>query len=350
MSALPTATVQAADGVKNQSAAFALLDLIQGSVVTQAIYVAASLGIADILAGGPLTATEIADKAEADADAIHRLLRLLSGFAVFAERGDGRFELTPMAESLRGDAPDSMRGIALLMGLPLFWEEWGHLLTSVRTGEASMPVVRGMGAQEFLMANPEYAMSFFQGMGSLSGPETAPVVAAYDFSRFGTIVDVGGGRGALLAGILRRSPGSRGVLFDAPHGTADAPQVLEAAGVTGRCTVENGSYFESVPAGGDAYLLKHTLHDFTEEQSLAVLKNIRDAMNPDGTLFVVEYVLPGNNTPHLGNVIDLWLLLLLGARERTRDQYAELLARGGFTLTRVIPTASPVSIIEAVPV
>jgi hypothetical protein len=140
------------------------------------------------------------------------------------------------------------------------------------------------------------------------------------------------------------------VLFDAPHATADAGTVLEAAGVAGRCAIEHGSYFETVPAGGDAYLLKHTLHDFSEAQILAVLKNIRDAINPDGALFVIEYVLPGQNHRHIGNIIDLWLMLLLGARERSAEQYAELFAGAGFKLNKVIPTSSPVSIIEAIPV
>jgi hypothetical protein len=335
--------------VRDQSAAFALLDLIQGSVITQALHAAAQLGLAEILAGGPLAAGEIAGRAGSDPEATYRLLRALSGFEVFAERPDGRFELTPMADALRGDAPDSMRGIALLMGHPLFWEDWGQLLRSVRTGEASLPALRGMGAREFLMANPEYAATFFQGMGDLSVPETDPVIAAHDFSGYRTIVDVGGGRGALLAGILGRAHQSHGVLFDAPHATAEAAEVLGAAGVAGRCTIEHGSYFETVPAGGDAYLLKHTLHDFSEAQSLAVLKNIRDAISADGSLFVIEYVLPGHNTRHIGNIIDLWLMLLLGARERTAEQYAELFAGAGFKLARVIPTTSPVSIIEAVP-
>ncbi len=179
---------------REQSPAFSLLDLIQGSVITQAIFAAASLGIADVLTDGPLPAREIAKRVDADAEATYRLLRMLSGYAVFAERADGRFELTPMAEALRDDAPDSMRGIARLMGHPLLWEDWGHLLSSVRTGEANMPKLRGMGSFDFLMSHPDYAMSFFAGMGSLSRPETEPVVAAYDFSRFGTIVDVGGGR------------------------------------------------------------------------------------------------------------------------------------------------------------
>ncbi len=335
--------------VRDQSAAFALLDLIQGSVITQALYAVTQLGIADILSHGPLSPDEIATRAEADPDAVYRVLRMLSGYGVFAERGDGKYELTPMAEALRADAPDSMRGIALLMGHPLFWEDWGHLLDSVRTGEASLPGHRGMSAYEYLGANPEFAMTFFQGMGSMSAPETDTVIAAHDFSRYSTIVDVGGGRGALLAGILDRAGASRGVLFDAPHNCAEAAGVLAAAGVADRATIEHGSYFESVPAGGDAYLLKHTLHDFSEDQCLAVLKNIRDAIKPDGAVYVIEYVLPGQNKRHIGNMIDLWLMLLLGAKERTAEQYAELFAAAGFKLNKVIPTSSPVSIIEAIP-
>jgi hypothetical protein len=186
-------------------------------------------------------------------------------------------------------------------------------------------------------------------MGSMSGPETEPVIEACDFSRFGTIVDVGGGRGGLIAGILSQVPGATGVLFDGPPNTTGADEVLAAAGVADRCVIEHGSYFESVPSGGDAYLLKHTLHDFSEPQILAVLKNIRDAIKADGAVYIIEYVLPEDNTKHIGNIIDLWLMLLLGARERTRDQYAKVLADAGFKLTRVIPTGSPVSVIEAIP-
>jgi hypothetical protein len=336
--------------VRDQSAAYSLLDLIQGSVITQAISVAAKLGIADVLGDGPLPAEEIAKRVGSDPDATYRLLRTLSGYSVFAIRPDGQFELTPTADALRDSAPDSMRGIAMLLGHPMLWEEWSHLLTSVSTGEANMPKLRGMGPYEFFMANPEYAGVFFQGMGSMSQPETDPVVAAYDFSQFRTIVDVVGGRGTLLAGILGQAAGSHGILFDAPPSTADAPAVFDAAGVGDRATIENGSFFDKLPAGADAYVLKHILHDFQEAQCLALLANVREAIAPDGKLLVVEYVLNEDNERHIGNVIDLWLLLLLGARERTLPQYAELFAKAGFKVRRAVPTTSPVSIIEAVPV
>jgi hypothetical protein len=335
--------------VPDQSAAYSLLDLIQGSVLTQAISVAAKLGIADVLGGGPLPAEEIARRVGSDPEATYRLLRTLSGCSVFAVEPDGRFALTPMAEALRDDAPDSMRGIAMLMGHPLLWEEWGHLLSSVRTGEANMPKLRGMGAYEFLMSSPEYAAVFFQGMRSMSEPESEPVIAAYDFAQFRTIVDVVGGRGGLLSRILTQAPNSHGVLYDSETATADAPSVFDAAGVGGRVTIENGGHFDRLPAGADAYVLKHILHDFTEPDCLALLANVRDAIAPDGKVLVVEYVLDGNNERHIGNIIDLWLLLLLGAKERTLPQYSELFAKAGLKVVRAVPTTSPVSIIEAVP-
>jgi hypothetical protein len=342
MSAMPA--------VRDLSAAYSLVDLIQGSVITQAISVAATLGIADVLSDGPLPAEEIAKRVGSDPGATYRLLRTLSGYSVFAVAPDGRFELTPMADALRDNAPDSMRGLAMLMGHPLLWEDWGHLLSSVRTGEANLPKLRGMAAYDFLMANPEYATAFFQGMRSMSESETGPVVAAYDFSQFRTIVDVVGGRGTLLAGILSRAPGARGVLFDSAFATADAPKVFDAAGVGERVTIENGGYFDQPPAGADAYVLKHILHDFAEPECLAVLKNVREAIAPDGKMLVIEYVLNGNNERHLGNIIDMWLLLLLGAKERTLPEYTELFAKAGLKVVGSVPTTSPVSIIEAVPV
>jgi O-methyltransferase/methyltransferase family protein len=342
MSALPA--------VRDQSAGYALLDLIQGSVITQAISVAAKLGIADVLGDGPLPAEEIAKRVGSDPEATYRLLRTLSGYSVFEVAPDGRFGLTPMADALRDGAPDSMRGMAILMGHPLLWEDWGQLLGSVSTGEPNLPKLRGMGAFEYFMANPEYAAVFFQGFRSLSESETGPVLAAYDFSPFGTVVDVGGGRGTLLAGILSQAPNSRGVLYDSEQATADSPALFNAAGVGERATIENGTYFEKLPAGGDVYVLKHVLHDFAEHECLTMLKNVREAVVSDGRVLVIEYVLNGNNERHLGNIIDLWLLLMLGAKERTLPEYTELFAKAGLKVVRSIPTTTPISIIEAVPV
>jgi hypothetical protein len=333
--------------VPDQSAAYSLLDLIQGSVITQAISVAAQLGIADVLGDGPLPAADIARRVGSDPEATYRLMRTLSGYSVFAIRPDGRFELTPLSEALREDGRDSMRGMAVLMGHPLFWEDWGYLLESVRTGEANMPKLRGMGALPYLISEPDYAAVFFQGMGCLSATESDPVAGSYDFTQFETIVDVVGGRGALLAGVLAQAPQARGILFDSDHATTESQAFFDAAGVGGRVTIEHGGYFDKLPVNADAYILKHILHDFSEPECLTLLRNVREAMAPGGKVLIVEYVLEDDNSKHIGNIIDLWLLLLLGARERTLPQYAELCARAGLEVTGQVRTGAPVSIVEA---
>ncbi|MEU3098707.1 methyltransferase [Streptomyces sp. NPDC006967] len=336
--------------VRDQSDSYALLHLIQGAVITQAISVAAGLGVADVLADGPLSARDIAARVGSDAGATHRVLRALTGHGVFAVRPDGRYENTPLSDKLREDAPDSMRGFALLMNHPMLWEEWGHLSDTVETGEANLPKLRGMGALDFFHAEPDYARVFFQAFGGLSASETAPILAAYDFSGFTTVVDVIAGRGNLLAGILGQAPDVKGVLYDSEVATVDSPALFEAAGVADRLTIEHGGYLGKLPAGADAYLFKHIIHDFTEADAVTALRNAREAIAPGGKLLVVEYVVPENNEKHLGHTIDLWLMLMLGARERTRAEYAELFAEAGFELTGVVPTSSPISVIEGIPV
>lgn len=330
-------------------APIALLELTQGSMITQAIYVAAELGVADALSDGPLPAEEIARIVKANPEAVYRLLRLLSSYSIFAEQSDGRFKLTPMADALRSDTPNSMRGMAVLMGHPTHWEDWSHLVNSVRTGEPSLPKLRGMGAFEYLESNPEYGAVFNQGMTNLSDLETDPILAAYDFSRFNTIVDVGGGRGALLAGILQRATNSRGILFDARAVSSGAEALLEEAGVVERCTIEGGGLFDPVTPRGDAYILKHIVHDWPESKALEILKNVRDAISAEGRLLLIEFVPTQGNAQHPGKLVDLWLMLLVGGKERTSTQYSELLASAGFQLDRVVQTASPASIVEARP-
>jgi len=291
---------------------------------------------------------EIARRVDANPDGVHRLLRLLSSYSIFVEV-DGRFALTEMADALRADVPNSLRGIALLMGDPRHWEEWSLLTESVRTGDASTPKLRGMSIFEYFDVDTEYRAAFFGGMGNLSALETQPVAAAYDFSGFDTIVDVGGGGGALLAAVLQRAGTSHGIVFDDPSATAGAAATLAEAGVADRCAIEAGSYFESVPAGGDAYLLKHIVHDWPESTALEILKNVRAAIRPTGSLFLMEFVLPDGDDPHIGKLVDLWLMLLVGGRERTSAQYSQLLEAAGFRLHQVVRTESPVSIIEARP-
>jgi SAM-dependent methyltransferase len=355
----PTWVVRTVEGVRARlqrlsrrmvPAPIALLELSMGSMLTQAIYVAAELRVAEALRDGPRSPAEIAQMVDAHPEALHRLLRLLASYKIFAERKDGRFALTPMADALRADSPNSMRGIAVLMGHPIHWEDWSYLVDSVRTGDPSLPKLRGMGAYEYLAANPDYGAVFFGGMGNLSSLETVPILAAYDFSRYGTIVDVGGGGGALLAAILQRARKSRGVLFDSRAVASGAEAVLAEAGVADRCTIEDGDLLDPVTPGGDAYILKHIVHDWPEAKVQEILRNVRKAIGPDGRLLLMEFVTPQDGREHPAKLVDLWLMLLVGGKERTATQYTELLASTGFELTRVVPTVSALAIVEARPV
>lgn len=331
---------------------FALLELIMGSMVTQALHATAELRVAEALADGPLGAEEIAGRVGASPDALGRVLRLLASHGVFTGHPDGTYGLAPMGEALRADHPMTMRDIALLMGHPIHWEDWGDFLETVVTGEPSLPKRRGMSAFEYLESNPEYGAVFINGMGNMSATETDPVVAAYDFSGFGTVMDFCGGRGGLLAGILRQAPETWGILYDPRVGGNGAAEFLAEQGVADRCTTVAGDLFDPVPAdaGADAYVLKHIVHDWSDEDVLKILRNIRAAARPGGKLLLVEMVVPEQgDEPHSGKLVDLWLMLLVGGRERTASQYADLLSRAGFRLERIVETASAVSVVEAVP-
>lgn len=330
--------------------AFAVLEMMLGAMVTQTIYVAAELDIAGLLhADGPMTAEQIARKVDADPEALGRLLVWLDSQGIFSRRADGRYELTPMADALRDDHPMSMRGMARLMGHPTHWEEWPGFLEVVRTGEPGLPKLRGMHPYEFLQLDREYGEVFFAGMGNLSAVETLPLLAAYDFSKFRNVVDVGAGQGALLAAVLKKAPQAHGILFDERAGRNGSAELLAAQGVTDRVTVDTGEFFGPVPAGGDLYLLKHILHDWPEPKAIEILTGIRKAMSPHARLLIMEFVLPEGDKQHVGKLIDLWLMLLIGGRERTGSQYAELLSKAGLRLERVVPTAATISIVEAVP-
>jgi hypothetical protein len=299
---------------------------------------------------GPQSADAIAESVGADPDAVYRLMRMLASRGVFTSQPNRRFALTPMGEALRTDAPDSMRGYVLFVGDPLHWEHWGQLSRSVLSGKCAIEELRGKPTFEWFEDVPELAAVFNDGMTSISKMETPTVVAAYDFSRFGSIVDVGGGHGLLLAEILRQSPNSKGILFDAESVVDGAPAVLEPAGVSDRCTVVGGSFFESVPAGGDAYVLKHIIHDWDDEKSVQILRNIRAAMNPGAKVLVVEAVVPDDDREHVSKLLDLEMLVAATGRERTEVEYAELLQRAGFRHTRTVATVGPASVVEAVAV
>jgi hypothetical protein len=326
-----------------------LIEMATAAFVSKVVYVAAKLGLADRLAEGPKSAEELAGPMGAHAPTLHRLMRSLAGLGVLTERDAQRFGLTPLGEALRTGAPGEARSTLITLGSPAFVAAFEQIEHSVRTGKTGFEQAMGVPVFDYLAQHPDEARLFSETMVGFHGAEPPAVAAAYDFSGSGTIVDVGGATGNLLAHVLARSPASRGVLFDRPHVVADAPALLAEHGVDSRVSIEAGDFFTSVPAGGDAYLLSHIIHDWSEEQCLTILGNCRKAMTPTGRLLIVEMVLPPGDVPHPGKVLDVVMLVVSGGRERTESEYAALLAKAGFRLNRVVPTASPVSVVEAVP-
>lgn len=325
----------------------AMAELILGAWTSQALQVAAELRIADALADGPLRLSDLAVRVDADPDALGRLMRALISCGVFGQRRDGRYHLNGLADTLRSDAPISMAGAARFYGSTQHREHWSLLAESIRTGKSIVEPLRGMDFFAYLGTQPQYAALFNDAMTSISTAAVPSVVAAYDFSRHPTIVDVGGGHGGLLAAVLTAAPTSAGVLYDLPDVVAGAPDLLARHGVERRVRVESGSFFDAVPAGGDAYLLKHIIHDWPDEQAVTILQNIRAALGHDGTVLLVEFVIPEHQREFPGKWADLEMLLLGSSRERTAAEFRELLDKAGLRLTRIVPTASPFSIVEA---
>ncbi|ULE35921.1 acetylserotonin O-methyltransferase [Mycobacterium sp. IDR2000157661] len=328
----------------------AVLEMATGAWTTQTMYVAAKLGIADELADGAARAADIAPRVGADPDALYRLMRALASKGLLRHRRNGSFALTKVGQALRSDVPGSMRDMILFVGHRARWEDWGNLLHSVQTGEPSVLKLRGMPYWDYLETDRELAQVFNAAMTATSGMTNEIALAAYDFTDFKLVVDVGGGQGRLLSTILHRAPGARGLLYDLPAVVAGADPVFAAAGVADRCTAEGGSFLERVPGGGDAYVMKNIIHDWDDESSLTILRNIRTAITPQGKLLMLEMVLPERTTPFVGYQLDLEMLVTVGGRERTRAEYSELLSRAGFRLDRVVETVTPVSIVEASPV
>jgi SAM-dependent methyltransferase len=327
-----------------------VLDLATGGWVAQSIYVAAKLGIPDELADAPLHAAEVARRVDANPDATFRVMRALASKGVLRQRRDGRFALTSIGKALCTGTPGSMRDMVLWVGHPKRWEDWGHLLHTVKTGQPALEMLRGMAAFEYLETDPELAELFNNAMTSNSEFTIYSTLAAYDFGGYRTIVDVGGGHGRLLSMILAKVPQARGVLFDLPSVVDGAEPELKRVGVADRCAVVRGSFFESVPEGGDAYVLKSIIHDWSDDDAERILRNVRSAIAPGGKLLLLESVLPERPSAHISVMIDLEMMVALHGKERTRAEWTLLLRRAGFRLDRVIKTAGPVDVIEATPV
>jgi hypothetical protein len=327
-----------------------LIQMGAASWVSATVYAAAKLGLADHLAAGPRSAAELAGATRTHAPSLHRLMRTLAGLSILTERDGQQFALTSLGEALKTDAPGSARATLIAFCGPAFWHSWEEMVYSLETGKTGFERAWGMPLFEYLAQHPQEASYFSEAMVGYHGAEPPAVARAYDFSRLKTIVDVGGATGNMLAAILSQHAVPRGVLYDRPHVVSDAPALLEARGVQARVTIEPGDFFERVPTGGDAYLLSHIIHDWNEEQCLTILGHCRNAIAPDGRLLIVETVLPTGDTPHQGKVQDMVMLVVPGGQERTAAEYAALLGKARFRLTRVVPTESIVSVVEAVPV
>ena len=334
---------------RSAPAAVAMLEMVMAAWVAQAIQVAAELGIADTLADDPLPLDDLADRVGADPDALRRLMRALISRGIFRQRRDGRYELTALAETLRSDAPFSMHGYARFVGSPQHREHWTLLVESVKSGKPIIPQLRGNDAFDYLRDEPELAKIFNDAMTDLAGLAATAVVPGYSFGPYGTIVDVGGGHGVLLSTILAATPNARGVLYDLPEVVAGASALLSQQGVKDRVRVEGGSFFDSVPSGGDAYVLKNVIHDWPDEQAVAILRNVRAAVGADSTVLLVETVLPEHDRDFAGKWSDLEMLLGANGRERDAAEYRDLLRQAGFRMNRIVQTASPYSVVEATP-
>lgn len=325
-----------------------LAQLIIGKCLSMAISVAAKLRIADKLADGPKSAAELAAETKTHAPSLYRVLRALGSVGVFAEQADGRFAQSPMSELLRTGVRGSMRGLADYFGSDWSWRSWGHLMHSVRTGETAFDHVFGEGCFDYLAKHPDESAVFNEGMTGFTSSISVAVAEAFDFSAFGTIVDVGGGHGVMLTTLLQKFPKLKGIVFDAPHVAEGAAEPIRAAGLADRLRAEGGDFFKAVPRGGDAYLMKHIIHDWPDDKAATILENCRQAANRGAKLLLVELVLKPGNEPDLGKILDLEMMALPSGRERTEAEYAKLLAGAGWKLTRVVPTKSPAQVVEAV--
>jgi hypothetical protein len=326
----------------------AIFEMATGYWVSQVIYAAAKLGIADLLADGPRTCDEIAAETGADVSSLLRLMRTLASLDVLAMEDHDHFRLTEIGAPLQSGLPDSLRSMILTLGEE-HYQAWGGILHSIQSGSPAFNHVFKAPLFEYLQRTPAAADTFNDAMTDFTRQAALATVVAYDFSRMRSAVDIGGGQGALISTILRSYHGMTGIVFDAASVVGKAREHLAIAGLENRCQAIEGNFFESVPEGADAYLLKNVLHDWDDDSAIAILKNCRRAMNASGKLLAIEVVLPETPGPFFENLLDLNMLVMSGGRERTENEYRRLFEASGFQLTRRIPTMAPTSVIEAIP-
>jgi ubiquinone/menaquinone biosynthesis C-methylase UbiE len=327
-----------------------MLQIVTSFWTSRAIGVFAKLGIADQLESGPKTAGELAKATDTHAPSLFRLLRALASAGIVKAESEGRFALTPLSQTLVTNAPGSLSWFMMSELGQEHYPAWGNLMHSIKTGEIAFDDFFKMDIWQYFKQNPEDGAVFNDSMSGVTGVANEAIMSVYDFSPFHKVIDIGGGHGGLITSILMKNPQSQGVLFDAPQVIEGARPRLEASGVADRCETVAGNFFEAVPAGGDAYVMKWIIHDWDDEKALTILKNIRSQMQPNGRLIVVETVVPDTDEPHFSKFFDLNMLVMTGGKERTAAEFEQLLATAGFKLLRVIPTDLPTSLIEAQPV
>jgi len=334
---------------RQEQAAADLHGLINGYRISQAIHVAAVLGVADHMMAGPRASDEIAEAVGAHPRSLYRLLRALAAIGVFREHEHRCFSLTAMGECLRSDAESSVRPSATYLGQEYRWQTWGHLLHSVKTGESAFLALHGVDTWTYRERHPEQNAIFNSVMTANSRRVDQAIVGACDFSPFARIADIGGGQGSLLAAIMAANHQARGVLFDLPHVVATAGPVLKAAGVHDRCEVVGGSMFEFIPEGCAAYVVKFILHDWDDADCVRILRNCRRAMQSDARLFVIERLVGPPNEGSAAKVSDLNMLVGPGGQERTHEEFVALFRAGGFGLADVLSATDGMSVIVGEP-
>lgn len=326
----------------------AIFEMATAYWVSQAVYAAAKLGIADLLADCPKSCEEIASATGADGSSLFRLMRALASLGVLAMEDRNRFRLAEIGAPLQSGKPGSLRSMILTLGEE-HYQAWGRILYSIQSGKPAFDRVFNTPLFEYLENNSQAADIFNDAMTDFTSQAALAIVIAYDFSPIGTAVDIGGGQGALISAILRSNQGMTGIIFDSPSVVGKARERIVIAGLAGRCQTIAGNFLESVPNGADAYLLKNVLHDWDDDSAIAILKNCRRAMNDFGRLLVIEVLLPESPKPSFGSLLDLNMLVMSGGRERTEAEYRRLFDASGFLLTKVIATMAPISVIEAIP-
>lgn len=324
-----------------------MLHLVSGFWASKVCFAIATLEIADAFKTGAQTPAQVARQTGTHAPTVHRLLRAAASFGLFDEKA-GYFSITDVGRTLMTDVPGSLRDFAMAELGQEHYEGWGNLLHSVRTGDIAFNHATGRDVWAYYADHPEDGQRFTRAMANMSNGFNPAIVHGYDFSEFSSIVDVGGGSGALLCGILHHNPDATGIVFDLPYVFDQATTYIREEGLTDRCQPEAGDFFVAVPEGADAYLLKVVIHDWNDASALKILQSCHRAMPDHAKLLLIESVIPPGNDPHFGKLLDINMLVMTGGMERDEAQYTQLLADAGFDVQRILPTRSPLNIIECV--